>query len=248
MILSNLKKTFKYQIPVVTILLALSCLITSIPQLFMGDTYNQLTGSPLSMNLYWAFTLPAFSHAPQMLLTHTAGNLAILLLFGIITEQIIGSNSFAFLSLITLIGTSLLDMLHGISITHGASGIFWGYHLTSFFIIIVIYEQIKRRLFKEIFFWIGLCLLIFDLIGIPVMEVVLQKRTFFENFGQTIHLFSICLTIPYVIIKRAAIQAHTITFISGNTITYTKKKAPFFLLLLILLLNLVSTIYAILIS
>lgn len=182
MFLKKVIKSFRYQKPVVTGLLLISCLITTIPQFFLNGTYNQITGSPFSNKLYWCFTLTSFSHSPGMLFTHLIGNLLVLITFGIVIETIIGSNEFAFISLITLIGTTVLDILHGTGISHGASGILWGYHLLVLFIIVILFENNKNKIVQDIYFWICLVLFIFDFIIIGIFEVTILHRRFFENF------------------------------------------------------------------
>jgi len=99
-----------------------------------------------------------------------------------------------------------------------------------------------------VYFWEGLFFFTFDLLAIPVLEVVIQHRKFFDNFGQTLHLFSIFLLTPYIVLKRTLIEKNTMSFLSGTPIQYQKKGMSIVLLSILLLLNLAATVYAVLLS
>ena len=55
---------------------------------------------------------------------------------GLLAELVMGTETFAFASLLAFALTTAMDLLRGVSSAHGASGIFWSYHVFAFFFFI----------------------------------------------------------------------------------------------------------------
>lgn len=212
MILTQARLRWRHRFPVVTLALLVSCLMTTVPQFFSG-MYSRLAGAAFQYNLPWAFTLSAFSHSPDILAPHLVGNLLVLLTMGTLIELALGSNTLALASLLGFGVTRLVDLCRGFGESHGASGIFWGYHLVVFFLLVLYSERYGlRRLLSEPYFWFFCALICFDLVGINLLEVLVLHQRFFANFGQTLHLVSLVAVTPYLLIARRRMEADAATF------------------------------------
>jgi membrane associated rhomboid family serine protease len=244
MIISRTVQSARKNIPYISLLLLLSCLITTVPQFFLGDIYSDITGSPIRFNLPWAISVTAFSHSPGILFQHLTGNVLVLISMGVIIEVVLGSNAFALISLTTFLSTGLLGLFRGLDSSHGASGIFWGYHTVVFFILVVYKERYGwKALVKEPFLYIAALLTAFNFIGINVIEVFFMRQRFFGNFGQTIHLMSLLCVGPYLLVSRETIQNKVCAFFNGSEAVKSKQnKASGVILVMICAVNLFSTI------
>ncbi len=59
--------------------------------------------------------------------------------------------------------------------------------------------NIRKKAFSDIYIIFLVLLLTFDIVGIPIFEVVILKRRFFENFGQVLHLISMFVVVPFTL-------------------------------------------------
>jgi len=231
--------------PIVTMALIFSCLISTIPQLFLPELYNTLSGQYPNLNHFYFLALPAFTHSPGMLIIHLTGNLLVFLLFGSMIEIIIGSSRFAFISLLTFISTTGIDYLHANGGSgHGASGIAWGYHVFFIFILIIMYEEKGKKVFKDIFVLLLLLLVVFDLFGIPIFEVVVSKQIFFDNFGQTLHLVSMVVVTPFVLLWRKDIEKNVVKLLAFERAEERRKSISpsVVLIFLLIIMNIYGTV------
>ena len=242
--------------PIITLTLILSCLLSTMPQFFLPDTYNSLSGQYPSLNQFYFITLPAFTHSPDMLVRHLISNLLVFILFGSLIETLLGSARFALISLVTFISTTGIDYLHtnwpnrlggGF---HGASGICWGYHVFFIFVLIILFEKTGKKVFKDVFILAALALCAFDFVGIPVFEVVFSQQGFFQNFGQTLHLVSMLSVTPLIFAWRKEIESNVQKLISLEPIEFKRGKASFSLVafFLLILMNAYGTVKLIAIS
>ncbi|MCE5188923.1 MAG: rhomboid family intramembrane serine protease [Eubacteriales bacterium] len=242
--------------PIITLTLIFSCLLSTIPQFFLPDVYNSLSGQYPDLSRFYFLALPAFTHSPGMLARHLIGNLLVFLLFGSLIECLIGSKRLALISLVTFASTTCIDYLHTNwpnplgGEFHGASGICWGYHVFFIFVLILLYEKMGRKVFKDAFV-IGLIVLCaFDFVGIPVFEVVFAKQGFFSNFGQTLHLVSMIVVIPFLLAWRKEIECNVQKLITMEPIEFKNRKEKLSLILfgLLVCMNAYGTIRLIAIS
>jgi len=245
MIFTAARKKILKNAPYVTLMLLASCAITTVPQFFLNAFYDQITGAPLQFGIPWGFSLMSFSHSPEILAQHFIGNLLVLLVMGTLTELVIGSGGMALLSLVTFFSTAVFNLLRGTDTSHGASGIFWGYHTVVFFILVVFAEKYGlRKLFRERYFRMVVVLASLDFIGINVYEVLVMNKRFFENFGQTIHIFSLLVVVPFILVDREKITACASDFFEGKADGGIKKKGAVLALCLVCTVNLVATGHA----
>lgn len=206
----------KKRVPIISILLIISCILSTVPQFFLPDMYSDITSQTAGIKSYYLFTLNAFTHSPNNLINHFIGNLLVFVCFGILTEIIIGSKRFAFITVLTFFSTIIVNYIHTTSkyLGHGASGIAWGYHMFFIFILVILYEQKKNKFFKDIYVILLILLMIFDIVGIPIFEVIVLKRRFFENFGLVLHLVSMFVVVPFIFVWRNDIENNVTQFIS----------------------------------
>ena len=232
--------------PIISILLTLGCLLSTIPQFFLPGLYDTATGQIPELKHFYLFTLSSFTHSPEILVNHLIGNIFVLLVFGGITESIIGSSRFALISLLTFSSTSLVNIWHstdGIA-GHGASGIGWGYLVFFGFTLIIIFEIKGSAVFKDFFTITLFVLMNFFIWGIPLLEVFVLGDTFFQNFGQVLHLMSMLTVVPFILLWRKDIEYQVKQMLEGNENHQQNNilSVPSFLLVLILLINLYSTV------
>lgn len=210
--LQRLKKRF----PIVTAMLLVSCLVTTVPQAFLGSLYSDMTGSPLSYGLPWAISVSSFSHTPDFLLPHLLGNLTVLVTMGLLIEAVLGTNALAFLSAVSFVSTVLVNAFRGMDSSHGASGIFWGYHVAAFYVAIVYFQaRGARKAGRDPYVWLFALLCVFDLAGINLLEVYALRMRFFDNFGQTLHLVSMLSVVPFLLVNAEKNRKAVVDFLEG---------------------------------
>jgi membrane associated rhomboid family serine protease len=236
--LARIKKRF----PIASACLALSCLITTLPQFFLGQAYDDLTGSPA----WWSLSLMAFSHTPGMIVPHLLGNLCVLLSMGLVAELAIGSERFSLLSLASLAASTAMLLLRRVGECHGASGVFWGYHAFAYFLLIVLHEeQGGRALVRDAYLWLVLALSAFDFIGINALEVLVMKWRFFDNFGQVLHLVSVLIVLAYLLVRRDPVKNDMAGFLSCLEAREGGRRPFTIALVAVCLLNAAATGFAI---
>jgi len=239
----------KQRFPILSLLLAVSCLIATLPQFILPAAYSKLAGHFPSVNYLYLATLPAFTHAaaPDFRLVHLLGNTLIILCFGSLAEIVLGRNRFALISLLTFFTSTFVVYLHYYGTTeeyHGASGICFGYLSLFLLLLIILIEQQRWDILQHPIAVFLIAFSAFCVFGIPVVEVVVQKAGFFENFGQTIHLLSYVLVFVPILIWRKEIEETILRIITEGVPreNVRKKWIPQVLLLLVLALNLSNTV------
>jgi|GEM_PF-1900171 len=242
-----IKKLVQRRFPFITLLLVISCLVTSIPQLFLPHLYNEITGQFPNIESIYLITLPVFSHSPDIFINHLVGNLLVIILFGGLIEILLGSSKFSIITLFTFTSTTLVNYFHTKSsgTTHGVSGVCFGYIVFFLFFIIIIIENKKYSLFKKPIIPFSILLAAFSIIGIPILEVVVLNQRLFQNFGQTIHLLSYFSVTPLLILWRKEFEENSIAIISNQLLPKSEKTGNIskVLIICILMINLFSTIY-----
>ena len=237
------------RLPIISILLILSCLISTVPQFLLNSHYSEVTSQTATVESFYLFTLSSFTHSPEILPIHLLGNVLVFALFGVISEIIIGSRRFAFISILTLLSTTIVGYLHrtDIYMGHGASGIAWGYHMFYIFILIILFEHKGKRLFKDGYIIVSFILFVFDMIGIPIVEVVVLKKGFLDNFGQVLHLVSMVVVVPFIFIWRDDIEANVKRLTLQEPINHSVNHKDFIMIVFIavVVLNIFGTYKAI---
>jgi hypothetical protein len=243
------KVLLKNNFPWLTVLLASSCLVSTIPQFFLPSFYSEITGQYAGGISLLFLTLPAFTHSPGILINHLAGNLLVIILFGGLTEIFLGTPRFSLVSLATFGSTTLVNFFHFSpgGQTHGASGLCFGYIMFFLFFIIVVIENRKFSLLRHPAVLSLVFLAVFCVSGLPVLEVVVLKKRFFENFGQTSHLISYFAATPFLLVWRKDIEENFRRFISNEEVSGTGRirSGSFYLWIAILSVNLLATLFAV---
>jgi len=176
------------------------------------------------------------------------GNLLVILFFGGLMEILIGTARFSLMTLATFTTTTLVSLLHyaGSGSIHGASGICFGYHMFFLFFFIILMEEDRKRLLRSGTMLVLSGLFLFDLFGIPTVEVKVMGQRFFDNFGQTIHLVSYCTVLPFLLVWRRDLEEAVHALLRGEQADtrHTGGPVPFLMLAMLLVLNLGATISA----
>jgi hypothetical protein len=91
---------------------------------------------------------------------------------------------------------------------HGVSGIGWAFHVPALLALIVAAERQPRArsLLRDALFWVYAAFYLFDFLALPLLEVVVLGRRFFENFGQVQHLAAVVTAVPFVLVWRQSIE------------------------------------------
>jgi membrane associated rhomboid family serine protease len=185
-----------------------TALATSVPQFFLGEIYDTLTGTLFGPAVPHYLTLPMFSHSPEILTAHLLGNLAVLLLFGGLSEIVLGPRRFALLTLTTAAVSLAFSYLRGLAEVHGVSGIGWAFHVPALLALIVVAERRpqSRALLRDPLLWVYAAFFLLDFAALPLLEVIVLGRRFFENFGQVQHLAAVATAVPFVLGWRRSIE------------------------------------------
>lgn len=244
MIGQALARRVQGRFPVVSAGLVLSCLITTLPQFALGDSYSRIAGAPGAAGHWWCFSLSAFSHSPDLLIPHLVGNLAVIILLGSVAELVVGSNRYALVSLASFGLSSALSWLRGVGAGHGASGIVWGFHVfVLFFLIVSLENSGPRRTLSDPYFLAAIALTAFDFLGIPLVETLVQGRRFFENFGQVIHLAVALFAAAYILARRRGVEADFLALMRGEPAGKERRSPWFYSIFALFALNAAATIF-----
>ena len=243
---NNLLMALQHKKPIVTLLFVASALLTTGAQFFLPTPYDVLTGRLAGGDSLLYLTLPTFSHAPEFLAAHLLVNLLVFLLFGSVTELLIGSRRFALITTVTFTLSLLLSYLRGIDTMHGISGVCWGYHGFSLFVLILYWERNRFRFWRDPLVYLFLGLFAFNFIGIPALEMLVQRQRFMANFGQYIHLASVVGALPFLLLWRRQIERNFVAMIEQQPLHHPHfTLIPLVAIGVLLLLNAVGTIDAI---
>jgi len=209
--------------PYLTLALMAAVLVTTVPQFFLPDIYDIVTGTLFGLEVPHYLTLPLFSHSPTILVPHLLGNLAVLALFGGLSEIVLGGRRFAILTLTAAVVSLAFSYLRGVSEVHGVSGIGWAFHVPALLALIVIVEEQRagrsvasRRLLRDPLLWVYSAFYLLDFLALPLLEVVVLGRRFFENFGQVQHLAAVVTAVPFVLLWRRAIEDRAARLCAGG--------------------------------
>lgn len=237
-------KQIRYRIPIITVLMILTCIISTAPQFYFETIYNETTSRVYGFSNLQYFTLPYFTHSSDYLINHLFGNVLVFLVFGALTEVLIGTRRISFIYLLTFISISMVNSLHSSDkiAGHGASGICWGLNIFFVFILLVIYENKGRKIFKDVFVIFAMILSVFSVFGIAIIEVVALKYRLFQNFGQTLHLISMVVVVPFVLIWRREIETAVKKMLAGEIIKRDKINLSVAPVILLMILNLYGTV------
>lgn len=193
--------------PRITMMLMASVLVTTVPQFVLPPIYGTLTGTLFGFEVPHYLTLPLFAHSPAILLPHVLGNLSVLLLFGGLSEVVLGSRRFAILTLAAAAVSLSFSYLRGLSSVHGVSGIAWAFHVPALLALLAAGEHAGgRRLLRDPLVWVYGGFYLFDFVGLPLLEVVVLGRRFFDNFGQVQHLAAVVTAVPFTLVWRRSIE------------------------------------------
>ena len=238
--------------PYITLSLLLASVVTTLPQIFLPELYDTLTGTLFGFRLPHYLFLHVFSHSPSILLPHLLGNLLVLLFFGTISELILGSRRFAVLTLVTLAITMATAYARDLATIHGLSGIIWGYHMPVLFLLLAVGQRGVRlgRFLRDPIVSTALLLIVVDFVGLHFLEVLLLGLDPFENFGQIMHLISAVTGAPFAFFWRGRIDEFALICVeSGNPTREFHgselRAGPVLLLGALLLLNTVGTVDAV---
>ncbi len=230
--------------PVMTLALVASCLVTTIPQALLPDSYSAMTGMTGLASLPF-FTLPTFSHDPAILFLHVTLNSLVFLFFGAIVESMLGIARFSIVTLTTLVVSTVLVFFRGTP-SHGASGVCWGYQL---FVLLILcsYAEARARLARrDPFVHCSIALMAFNLAITPVIEAVFFGVRLGDNFGQFVHLASIVAVAPLTLRWRKDVERAVHALLELTPIApIPRGRIPVCILSVILFYNALSTVVAI---
>lgn len=251
MLYRTIVSTLPVRRPYITLSLLFASVATTVPQFFLPELYDTLTGTLFGFRPPHFFLLHAFSHSPSILLPHFLGNLLVLLFFGTISEALLGTRRFAMLTVVTLSVTVAAAYARDLATIHGLSGIIWGYHMPVLFLLLAIAQ--KRAgvglFLRDPIVLTALPLLLFDFLGIHVLEVHALGLRPFENFGQVMHLVSALLGAAFAYVWRGEIDRAASAAVRSMGLDPVDWSTPFrspvvILLWALLLLNAVGTVDA----
>lgn len=154
----------KIGFPYLSFIFILSCWLVSIPTYLYPKLYFILGG----MNdpfYFWQHITFAFEHGSiaktlygnnigEPILVHLMGNSLLILVFGVLTERILGTKRFILLSTSAFGAYFILGLLMNTR-GNGASGITYAYPPVIFFVLIYLYKLYQNKVFKDTMFYVS---------------------------------------------------------------------------------------------
>ncbi len=188
-------------LPPVTMLLALSCLVISIPLFFSQELYAILGYDSWLGDDYWKLITSSFAHgnpgggsAGIAPFPHMLGNVLAIVLLGALIERLLGSGRFFLLTLATFTTHTIWKVLYGGG--NGASGFCWGYVVVAAPILFWEWQKRKKQVFKDPLYLFIVFFSAFMLIGVAtVLEI--QGLEFWNGTNQA-HVVSVLTALPIV--------------------------------------------------
>ncbi len=153
--------------PYVSLFLLLSCLLVSLPTYFSINYYSLFGASdspaypwqnPITSQLEHGSYITELTGDGIPLLVHLFGNVMVILFFGVMAERLLGTFRFLLLSVIAGLVSYLLTITFRMY-ENGASGIVWAYGPVAFVILVQLFKKDRRRLLKDILFYVSVLLL-----------------------------------------------------------------------------------------
>ncbi|MFQ5605633.1 MAG: hypothetical protein ACE5HS_20365 [bacterium] len=146
--------------PFVTIIIAGSCLLVSVPTFFFPQLYR-VFGGLKPLNFFWQKYSLSFQHGFDgfPLILHLGGNLLLLCYCGVFSEKILGAARFLLLTVAAMLvfaGVHSLPWLEG----HGSSGIIWAYSPIVFTTLIIYRKSLPVIAESDSVFQRGIMILI----------------------------------------------------------------------------------------
>jgi membrane associated rhomboid family serine protease len=190
-------------LPPVTMLLALSCLVISIPLLLSQELYAILGYGNELGNDYWKLITSNFAHgnpASTVLapLPHLLGNFFAIILLGALIERVLGSGRFFLLTLATFTTHTVWKALYGNG--NGASGFCWGYVVLAAPILFWESQTRKKQVFRDPLY-VGIVLLsAFMVVGVATVLGILGFELW--NGTNQAHVISVLTALPFVFLWR----------------------------------------------
>lgn len=162
-------------IPYLSFLLVISCLMVSIATCFSKNLYFVFGGVD-APNYPWQNLITClFEHGSFFveigiqkglsLSRHLITNLLVVLLFGCISERVMGTKKFLILSVIAAIANDITRYTIK-SYGNGISGIVWSYAPIVLFIVVILFKRYGNRLWHDTMMYI--CLFLFFMMWIVI--------------------------------------------------------------------------------
>lgn len=146
-------------IPYIMIMLILTCTIVSIPTFFDNDLYEVFASHGIPI-YWWQYFTGNFEHSIEpkyFFWAHYLGNIFIIGLNGILIERLLGTRKIFMLTLMALlvacIQTRIFFAQPG-DTGAGISGVAWAYLPVAFYIWIQCIKHDKRKILKDIIFYL----------------------------------------------------------------------------------------------
>jgi len=211
----------KLGIPWIAIILILTCSIVSLATFLNRDLYRifSFTTKPL---YWWQYFTGVFEHSiylPWFFWAHYLGNMSVILLFGVFVERVLGSKRMFLITLtsgvISCISFQLLN--RGEYCTgSGVSGIAWAYAPIAFYILIQIYQYDKKKIRKEILFYIMVFEFFFIWFFITIVSTWKETNAY--------HVIATFVGLLFLFPCRKTIQKQLTNFFKNQSIVNIKRK------------------------
>jgi membrane associated rhomboid family serine protease len=190
--------------PFVSLGLALSCIVISLPQYFHPNLYTVLSFLPANPR-WWQFFTFQFSHGePVMGVPHLISDVLSILFFGTIIERLLGSGRFIVLSLATFSTCFICVELLGSTVANGASGIFWGYLVFILPVLMWIWKKEQSKVFQDIFYDLAGVNALFMIIGVAIFSWI-TTHTIINNTN-IVHSVSVITAVPLFFLWRKPLE------------------------------------------
>lgn len=196
-------------LPPVSTLLALSCLVVSIPLLVSPTLYAILGFNDVPVNNWWQSLTSSFAHGnPRSTdiapLPHLIGNFLVIVLLGALSERILGSGRFFLLTVATLTTHTLWKIWWGGG--NGASGFCWGYVVIVAPIFLWDWQRRRKQVFRDPLYLGVVFFSAFMVFGVAAVLGIRGRELWNGNGTNQAHAVSMLTALPFVFLWRTVMR------------------------------------------
>jgi membrane associated rhomboid family serine protease len=183
--------------PYVSLCIAVSCIVVSLPEYFRPDLYQVLAFLPRNPR-WWQFLTFQFCHGePGSGIGHLLGCLAGLFLFGLPIERILGSSRFFILTCATFLTCLVYNMVlfRDVTWANGASAMVMGYLVFTLPILAWGWRRHNSKLFQILTGIAVAGVILFLLLGLATLLKVIPS-----SHANILHAISILVGLPFLVL------------------------------------------------
>lgn len=214
--LSDLYFRRKLGVPYLSLIILTSCLIVTI-SIKIFPELAQVLGGYKPFNYPWQYFTLVFNHGSDNLSSflHLFSNSMVILIFGTLTERVLGTKKFFVFTLTSALLFYLETHLvfNDWAGMNGISGIVWGYSVFVLYVLVILIKNHENKLLRDPMFYITISSLFVIWIVITIVDYYMLGKI---SYGLIAHIISILIGLLFVFIWRDYIKNRIISICNNN--------------------------------